>query len=58
MRPSPKAAKRCRLSEGYGHRDTLPPNWDDPNDPKRKLDTTFRHRETRAQADGLVYPAV
>jgi hypothetical protein len=28
--------KRCRLSEGYGHRDTLAANWVDPNDPHRK----------------------
>jgi hypothetical protein len=31
--PVPKVVKRCRLSEGYGHRDTLAANRGDPNDP-------------------------
>jgi hypothetical protein len=35
MHHSPKAAKQCRLSEDYGHRDTLAANWGDPNDPER-----------------------
>ena len=33
MHPSPKAVKRCRLSEGYGHRKTLAANWGNLNDP-------------------------
>jgi hypothetical protein len=36
MHHGPKAAKQCRLSEDYGHRDTLAANWGDPNDPFRK----------------------
>src|SRR5260370_42577150 len=34
--PGPKVVKRCRLSEGYDHRETLAANWGDPNDPLRK----------------------
>ncbi len=34
MLPNPKAAKRCRLSEAYGHRDTLAAISVDPSDPK------------------------
>ena len=35
MRPGPKLVKRCRLSEGYGHCDTLAENWGDPNDQRK-----------------------
>jgi hypothetical protein len=37
MRPHPKVVKRCRLSESYGHRDTLAAGWGDPNDPTATL---------------------
>ena len=33
--PASKPAKRCRLSEGYGHCNILAANWVDPSDPLR-----------------------
>jgi len=36
MRPSPKLAKQCRLSEGYGHKDAWLPTGSVLNDPYRK----------------------
>jgi len=38
MHHSPKAAKQCRLSEDYGHRDTLAANWGDPNGPAADIE--------------------
>ena len=34
MRPSPKLAKQCRLSEGYGHKNAWLPTGSVLNDPK------------------------
>ena len=39
MRPSPKPAKRCRLSEGYGHKDAWLPARLVLNDPTETLAT-------------------
>jgi hypothetical protein len=41
--PGPQVVIRCRLSEGYGHRDTFAANLIDPNDPQRKSHPSLDH---------------
>ena len=49
MRPSPKLAKQCRLSEGYGHKDAWLPTGSVLNDPSRTCVASggALHHETR-----------